>query len=145
MLGIRTALKEDTHLTAAEMVYGTTVRLPGATFTSLPDTSLPINYVSRLKTVMQQLRPYMPRVPPRKSYVSNELFTCTHVFIRHDAVRKPLQPPYDGPYPVVQRKDKYLIIDINSRKDTVSVDRLKSAHLDLVTETLIHNHIRYGF
>lgn len=36
LLGIRTALKEDTRSTAAEMVYGTTIRLPGEFFTSLP-------------------------------------------------------------------------------------------------------------
>jgi hypothetical protein len=27
------------------------------------------------------------------------LCTATHMFIHCDAVRKPLQPPYDGPYP----------------------------------------------
>ena len=32
LLGIRTALKEDTRSTAAEMVYGTTLRLPGEFF-----------------------------------------------------------------------------------------------------------------
>ena len=34
LLGIRTALKEDTSSTAAEMVYGTTLRLPGEFFTA---------------------------------------------------------------------------------------------------------------
>ena len=33
LLGIRTALKEDISATAAEMVYGTTLRLPGEFFT----------------------------------------------------------------------------------------------------------------
>ena len=137
MLGVRTALKEDIHLTAAETVYGTTLRIPGAFFTSSTDHSLPdpINYVCKLKSLMQHLRPSIPRLSPRKSYVSTDLSHCTHVFIRHDAVRKPLQPPYDGPYPVVQRKDKYFVIDINGRKDTVSLDRLKPAYLDLPTDT----------
>ena len=43
LLGIRTTLKEDISATAAEMVYGTTLRLPGEFFTpsqrSLPDPS----------------------------------------------------------------------------------------------------------
>ena len=47
LLGIRTALKEDISSTAAEMVYGTTIRLPGEfidpTPTSLPDSSEFIN------------------------------------------------------------------------------------------------------
>ena len=43
---------------------------------------------------------------------------------------KSLQPPYDGPYPVVKRTDKYFTININGRNDTVSIDRLKPAHID---------------
>ena len=138
MLGIRTALKEDLHLTAAEMVYGTTLRIPGAFFTSSPDDSLPdpINYVNHLKTLTHQLRPSIPRLPTRKSYVSKELSDCTHVFIRQDAVRKPLQPPYNGPYRVVERKDKFFVLDIHGHKDTVSLDRLKPAYLDLETEPM---------
>ena len=45
--------------------------------------------------------------------VIDGLSTATHVFIRHDAVRKPLQPPYDGPYPVIKGTDKHFTIDIN--------------------------------
>ena len=54
----------------------------------------------------------------------------THVFIRRGAVRKPLQPPYDGPYSVLERTDKHFTVDINSRKETALIDRLKPAHLD---------------
>ncbi len=48
LLSIRTALKEDTHSTAAEMVYGTTICLPGEFFTSSPKPSPvdPSDYVS---------------------------------------------------------------------------------------------------
>ena len=54
-----------------------------------------------------------------------------HVFIWHEAVRKPLQSLYDEPYPVIKRSDKHFTININGRKDTVSIDRLKPAHLDI--------------
>ena len=132
LLGIRTALKEDTRATAAEMVYGTTIRLPGEFFTtsSTPSPVNPSDYVSQLKTHMQRIRPPQPRPTRRNSHVSQSLLTCTHVFIHHDAVRKPLQPPHDGPYLVLKRTDKHFTIDINGRKDTVSMDRLKPAHLD---------------
>lgn len=92
LLGIRTTLKEDTHSTVAEMVYGTTLRLPGE-FSSLPSTSPsvePVDYVSKLKTHMQQLRPTPPRSPLRNSHVNRDLSSCTHVFVRHNAVCKPL-------------------------------------------------------
>lgn len=132
LLGICTALKEDISATAAEMVYGMTLRLPGEFFTSSPPSSVidPTDYVSQLKANMQLILPTSPRPSQRNSAVSDILSTATHVFIRHDAVRRPLQPPYDGPYPVVKRTDKHFTVNINGRNDTVSIDRLKPAHLD---------------
>ena len=136
MLGIRTALKEDLSATTAEMVYGTTLRLPGEFFTpsNSQHTLKPTDYVSQLKTHMHLIQPTPPRpISPSQasSHVSKALATATHVFVRHDAVRKPLQAPYDGPYRVLKRDKKFFTLDINGRKDTVSVDRLKPAHLDL--------------
>ena len=132
LLGIRTALKEDISSTAVEMVYGTTLRLPGEFFTPSQMTSLPdpCDYVSNLKAHMQTIQP-SPRLTQRHSNITDGLSTATHVFIHHDAVRKPLQPPYDGPYTVVKRTDKHFTVNINGRDDTVSVDRLKPAHLDV--------------
>ena len=55
LLEIRTTLKDDLQCTAAELVYGTTLRLPGEFFNSstvkdaVPD---PFNYVTRLKAAM---------------------------------------------------------------------------------------------
>ena len=95
LLGIWTALKENTSSTAAELVYGTTLRLPGEFFTASPTTSLAdllSDYVSQLKAHMQLICPPPPRPTKRNSQVSEALSTATHVFIRHDAVRKPLQP-----------------------------------------------------
>ena len=54
-----------------------------------------------------------------------------YVFIRRDTHRTPLQRPYEGPFKVLQPGDKTFTIDIGGRKDTVSVDRLKPAHVDL--------------
>ena len=53
-----------------------------------------------------------------------------HVFIRRDSVKKPLEQPYDGPFKILSRTDKYYTLDINGKWDTVSIDRLKAAHLD---------------
>ena len=58
LLGIRTALKNDIHCSAAELVYGTTLCLPGEFFDSAKsnDTVDPTNYVGQLKAAMQQLQ-----------------------------------------------------------------------------------------
>ena len=132
LLGIRTAVKEDIQCTAAEMVYGATLRLPGELITpSRPESVNTSDFVTQLKTRMQQALPKPPRPVNRTSHVSYDLNTCTHVFIRHDAVRKPLQPPYDGPYAVLKRNNKHFTININGRTDTVSLDRLKPAYVDI--------------
>ena len=119
LLGIRTSLKEDISSTAAELVYGTTLCLPGEYFTpttteSLPD---PSNYVRQLKALMQHIQSSPPRQPTNNdSNIPKGLATATHVFIRQDVVHKPLQPPYDGPFLVLKRMDKHYTIDINGRK-----------------------------
>ncbi len=133
LLGIRTALKDDLNSSAAELVYGTTLRLPGEFFdhTQSDATADPASYVVQLRSSMQQLQASpVRRQPHRKVHVSEDLESCTHVFIRHDAVRKPLQHPYDGPFKVIKRGDKHFTVDVNGRHDTVSLDRLKPAHMD---------------
>ena len=103
LLGIRTALKEDISSTAADMVYRTTILLPGEFFTASPATSPPdpSDFVSQLKSHFQTVQPIAPRQTERSSHISDRLSTATQVFICHDGIRKPLQPPYDGPFPVV--------------------------------------------
>ena len=132
MLGIRTAVKSDLGCCAAELVYGTTIRLPGQFVApSQTDCDLePSNYVHRLRKQMQNLRPQPTRAQQRKPHVHPDLSTCTHVFVRHDAVKKPLQPPYDGPFEVIRRADKFFIVQLKGRQDSVSLDRLKPAYLD---------------
>ena len=92
LLGIRTALKEDIHCSAAKLVYSTTLRLSGEFFDSDPSLSLadPAEYVTQLKATMAKLRaPPVCKPSPKKSYLSNDLSSCTHVYIRHDGTRKP--------------------------------------------------------
>ena len=80
--------------------------------------------VTKLKTVMQQLQAIPPRIQSnKKSYVSDDLHKCTYMFVRHDAVHKPLQQPYDRPYKVLKRTDKHFTLQIKDREEVVSVDR----------------------
>ena len=132
LFGFCTTLKEDLHCTVAELVYGLTLRLPAEFFDSSsskdPD---PLSYVGKLKATMQQLRATPPHRHSRhKAYVSKDLAHCTHVFVRHDATQTPLQPPYDGPYKVMERGDKTFTITVNGQQKVVSLDRLKPAHVE---------------
>ena len=132
LLGIRSSLKEDLHCTTAELVYGTTLRLPGEFFNVTETNTLsdPQSFVSRLRHTMQLLRP----VPAShnacsKPHVSKDLSSCTHVFIRKDASHRSLQPRYDGPFEVLRRDTKFFIVSVNGQRQTISLDRLKPAHL----------------
>lgn len=131
MLGIRAAWKEDIKATTAELVYGTTLRLPGEYLTTSAEVSDPTPaYVERLRCRLAQLRPTPATHHGQHSvFIFKDLATCTHVFVRHDAVRVPLQPPYDGPYEVIARHEKYFTITRNRQRVVVSIDRLKPAYI----------------
>ena len=87
--------------------------------------------MAQLRSTMRRLKAPPTRTPQQtRTHVSGALASCTHVFVRHDAVRTPLRQPYDGPFKVLRRQDKFYTIDIKGRKDTVSLDRLKPAYLE---------------
>lgn len=133
MLGLRTTYKPDLKCSAAELVYGTTLRLLGEFFEpSVYPPSDTNDYASRLRAVMDSIRPTPTRhCSSRAVFVSPDLSSCTHVFVRTDAVRRSLQQPYHGPYEVLCRDSKHMTILIKGRKDVISLDRVKPAHLDL--------------
>lgn len=132
LLGIRTSLKADLGHSAAELVYGTSLRLPGELLANNPQTessSSIQDYTTQLKSWMKQLQPATPRTSPAtNTFVSQDLDTCTHVYVRVDATRKPLQPTYTGPYRVIRRTRKNVVISRNCKNDTVAIDRVKPAY-----------------
>ena len=70
------------------------------------------------------------RTQSQTFYVDPRLKRCTHVFLRCDRIRKPLQPPYDGPFKVLNRSDKTFTILLNGKEEVVSIDRLKAAFVE---------------
>ena len=81
LLGIRTALKEDLSATAAEMVYGTMLRLPGEFFQPSDSKSIidSTDYVLQLKSHMKRVRPTPPRTVQRNTRIPHALATATRV------------------------------------------------------------------
>ena len=99
--------------------------------THTTQTSNPVNYATHLKSMMRKLQPpSIQRHQQRNSHVHQDLRTCLYVFMRNDTVKKPLQPPYDGPFQVLQRNDKHFTLDITGKKKVISLDRLKPAFMD---------------
>ncbi|KAL1487992.1 hypothetical protein ABEB36_015372 [Hypothenemus hampei] len=140
LLGLHAMVREDVKVSPAEMVYGTTLRLPGDFFESSLKYTDPISFVTQLKERMQVIRP-IPTVSHTRAkiFVTPQLRTCSHVFLRVDSVKKPLQPPFEGPFPVIKRFEKYFTVNIRGRETNISIDRLKPAFFLAVDPTL-HDH-----
>ncbi|GFX02176.1 integrase catalytic domain-containing protein [Trichonephila clavipes] len=85
LLGLRASLKEDILCTPAELVFGTTIRLPGEMFdSSKPDDDV-VNFVSKLKSHMQSLHPKPPKHHGKRPvFIHPGLLEATHVFLRRD-------------------------------------------------------------
>ena len=64
------------------------------------------------------------------THVPRNMDSWTHVFVRYDAVRGPLNFPYLGPSKYYHGLKKYFKLDMNGRTEFVSVDHLKKAHFE---------------
>ena len=63
----------------------------------------------------------------KKSQVPTALTEAKFIFVRHRARRTPLSRPYDGPYRVKKRGEKYFVLQVGTKEQVVSIDRLKPA------------------
>lgn len=140
LLGLRTSYKEDIKATAAELLYGAALRVSGEFFDSEEPPVDPEIFVEKFRVHMRQLRaqPSAHHIKPGP-FVLKDLQSCSHVFVTEDAVKKPLQPPYNGPFRVVERiSDRLFAIEILGRITNISTERLKpayTANLEIVPAT----------
>ena len=122
MLGIRTAPKEDLNCSAAEMVFGSTLIVPG-------------EFIS--PTHRQRDAPTTKFLPANTEFHGNSkcapikaLDTAAFVFVRVDRHKTPLCKPYEGPFRVIRKGDKTFTIARKNKEEVISMDRLKPAHLE---------------
>lgn len=127
LLGTRSSFKPDIKATAAELVYGTTLRLPGQFFTPCKQPAQS-DFVKELREAMDDLRPIqMSNHAQEKPFIHPELKNASHVFVRCNLIKKGGTYPYDGPYPVLNRMDKYFVVLVRNKKLKITIDRLKPA------------------
>lgn len=130
LLGIRSCVKEDLQCSPAELVYGSPLSLPGELIDCSNSVPSVTDYISRLRQFVSDLKFSRTRQSHRVEHKPHELKTCDFAFVRHDASSKPLQPRYNGPYKVIERNAKYFVLDINGRRDSISIDRVKPAFVE---------------
>lgn len=130
LLGIRTAYKRDLDCTTAELVYGEPIRIPGEFLITNSKQYNTQEFATYLRSHISKIRPTpASRHASPGSFVHDSLKTASHVFLRQDAVRKALEPPYTGPYRVLKRNDKTVTIANGTKSIVVSLDRVKSAYI----------------
>jgi len=117
LLGIRTAPKEDSAISAGEAVYGSALVLPG-----------------QLKDPLGRAAPTWQRPPiplRQRSYAevarsgSGLLDGVDWVYVRRGPAGGPTAQSYVGPYRVLGRSDKVFTLQVGDRVERTSADRLK--------------------
>ena len=97
--GIRTAYSEDMKLCAAELVYGEPLRVPDELLDPSAPTVEPSAFIQQLRRRMDQLRPTpTARHSYHATFINRNLKDSIHVFLRQDAIRRALDPPYSVPH-----------------------------------------------
>ena len=132
LLGIRTAPKEDLKCSSAELVFGAPITVPGDFIAATPETQRTANILPQLRDTVSKFSPTPTSSHGKfKLFVPPDLQHSDYVFIRRDARHSTLQSPYEGPFHVIAKEPKFFKIDFGNKTDTISVDRLKPAHLDM--------------
>uniref|UniRef100_A0ABD2WIL2 RNA-directed DNA polymerase n=1 Tax=Trichogramma kaykai TaxID=54128 RepID=A0ABD2WIL2_9HYME len=132
LLGLRTRLVGEFDVSPAEMLYGTTLAIPGDLCFNTHARVDPKIFASKFRAHMNEVRPvpvkHKSKITP---FVAKELPFCTHVFKLVKKSKPPLQPPYTGPHKIINRDAAHntYTIDFYGREQVVSVDKLKPAHL----------------
>lgn len=142
LLGLRSCYKEELKASPAEFLYGLPLRVPGEFFTHEDPPADPHFFLEDFRVHIRNVKP----VPAshhckQKTFCYKDLYTCTHVFLRQDAVKKPLEQPYMGPFEIIERvNDRLFTILVNGRQVNVNIERLKPAYIptdDLHAETTV--------
>ena len=117
LLGIRAAPKEDSSVSAAEVVYGETLTLPG----QLHDLAGQSVVQQEQETPLIPLRDRNYRELARNSVLEGVEF----VYVRRGPVGAPFSQSYSGPYRILSKNRKSYQLQIGARTEWVSADRLK--------------------
>ena len=121
--------KEDLEASPTEMVYGSTLTVPGDFFQTGEEAPVSDHFRALRQRVDD------PRPIPTSTYgaekvkyrVPASLEVSKYVFVHRGEAKRPLQPPYTGPYLVFSKQPKWFNLQIGSKEEKIWMDRLKPA------------------
>lgn len=143
LLGLRTTLKEDIGFCSAELVYGTTINLPGQFFTNSTLKLSHSDFMNNLKDKFRSIKPVSgTNHSVNKPFIFKDLQNTTHAFVRTDAIHPTLEPPYQGPFKILQRHSNFYTLQINNKAKNISLDRLKPAFIENFNQHI--NRVRFS-
>jgi cleavage and polyadenylation specificity factor subunit 1 len=123
LLGHRTMPKADIDASPAELVFGDSLLLPGE-FSALGEAPIFPSLLNQ-PTLPKDVRRHS--APPSSQL--SALMKTRYVFVRIGPQHPTLQRPYQGPYKVIEPGPKSFKILIGGAPQTITVDRLKPAHV----------------
>ena len=82
---------------------------------------------------MRSIQPVAPRSHGNQTSFLPVTLSAGYVYVRKDSHKHPLQRPYDGPFLVVKKCDKYFTLEMKGHLETVSLDHLEAAFVTKLT------------
>jgi len=125
LIGLRTCYKENIRASAAELLYGKTLRIPGEFFDHENMSNDSQSFVELFRRFMQRMKP-TPAAHHlcNRPFVFKDLYTYMHVFLRDDSTKRPLEQPYTGLHRVLERiSERIFIVEVDGKRFNVSMSR----------------------
>jgi hypothetical protein len=122
LLGLRAAPREDSGVSATELVYGCPLSLPGQFLTGSEQP--PASFVCQLNSSLPCVadNSHRPSTPPAGA---RRLQEAAFVYVRAPPVSPTLAPVYRGPHRVLVPGDKYFVLEVGGQTCPFSASNLK--------------------
>jgi transposase InsO family protein len=122
MLGLRAAPREDSGISAAELVYGCPLSLPGQFLTGSEPS--PVSFLHQLNSSLPCVADNS-HIPSSSQAAPQSLREAAFVYVRSPPVSPALAPAYRGPYRVLVPGDKYFVLEVGGQLRPFSASNLK--------------------
>jgi transposase InsO family protein len=122
LLGLRVAPREDSGVSAAELVYGCALSLPSQFLSGyeLPPATFVRQLNSSLPCVASQHNE--ATAPPAGA---RRLQEAAYAYVKAPPILPALSPSYRGPYCVIAPGNRYFVLEVGGRPQAFSVVNLK--------------------